>query len=396
MRLGIVRQRYTPFGGAERFVERAIDALVERGVHVQIYTRKWPQGGDRRVEPVLCDPFYAGSLWRDASFAAAVRAALARDRPDLVQSHERIEGCDIFRAGDGVHRVWLEERVRTGGRVERMRIAANPYHRYVQDAEARMFASPALKAVICISQMVRDDIRRHFTLPDARLHVIYNAVDPREFNPAVRVNRAATRADLGLADDHVAFLLVGSDYARKGVATAIRALARLPATARLIIVGRDKAPGRYRRLAQRERVGDRVIFAGPHEDPRRFLGAADAFVLPTLYDPLSNAVLEALACGLPVVTSRRCGAGELVVAHDAGFICDAIDVTAFAERMRTLLDSDERARRAERAPGAVASLTPDDMTRRMLDLYGTLLGRPALAASPLSGPRDGIRLPHGP
>jgi len=379
MRLGIIRQRYTPFGGAERFVERAVDALVERGVHVRIYTRKWPQGGDRRVEPVLCDPFYAGSLWRDASFAAAVRAALARDRPDLVQSHERIEGCDIFRAGDGVHRVWLEERARTGGRFERLRIAANPYHRYVQDAEARMFASPTLRAVICISQMVRDDVRRHFALPDDRLHVIYNAVDPREFGPAVRVDRDATRAGLGLGAGHVAFLLVGSDYARKGVATAIRALARLPAAAHLVIVGRDKAPGRYQRLAQREHLGDRVIFAGPHKDPRRFLGAADAFVLPTLYDPLSNAVLEALACGLPVVTSRRCGAGELVVAHDAGFTCEAIDVGAFAESMRTLLDPDERARRAERAPGAVAALTPEDMTRRMLELYGTLLGRAGIA-----------------
>ena len=391
MRLGIVRQRYTPFGGAERFVERAIDALVERGVRVRIYTRQWPQGGDSRVEPVLCNPFYAGSLWRDAGFAAAVRAALARDRPDLVQSHERIEGCDIFRAGDGVHRVWLEERARTGGRLERARIAANPYHRYVLDAEARMFASPALKAVICISQMVRDDVRRHFALPDDRLHVIYNAVDPREFSPAVRADRAATRADLGLAGDHVAFLLVGSDYARKGVATAIRALARLPATARLVIVGRDKAPGRYRRIAHREGVGERVIFAGPHKDPRRFLGAADAFVLPTLYDPLGNAVLEALACGLPVVTSRRCGAGELVVAHDAGFTCDAIDVAAFAERMRMLLDPAERARRAARAPGAVAGLTPADMTRRMLDLYGTLLGRPALAADPANPALAGRR-----
>ena len=379
MRLGIVRQRYTPFGGAERFIERALDALVERGVQVRIYTRRWPQGGDARVAPVLCDPFYVGSLWRDASFAAAVRTALARDRPDIVQSHERIAGCDVFRAGDGVHRVWLEERVRTGGRVERVRIAANPYHRYVLDAETRMFTSPALKAVICNSQMVRDDVRRNFALPDAKLHVIYNAVDPREFGPAVRVNRAATRADLGLADGHVAFLLVGSDYARKGVATAIRALARLPALARLVIVGRDKTPGRYRRLARHERVGDRVIFAGPHKDPRRFFGAADAFVLPTLYDPLGNAVLEALACGLPVVTSRRCGAGELVVAHEAGFTGDAIDVAAFAECMRTLLDPDERARRSARAPGAVAALTPQAMTRRMLELYATLLGRPAVA-----------------
>ena len=379
MRLGLVRQRYNPFGGAERFVERAIDALVERGVQVRVYTRKWPPARTGRIEPVICNPFYLGSLWRDASFAAAVRAALARDRPDIVQSHERIEGCDIFRAGDGVHRTWLEERVRTGGRRERARIAANPYHRYMLDAEARMFESPSLKAVICISQMVRDDVRRHFALPDEKLHVIYNAVDPREFSPAVRTDRAATRAELGLAADHVAFLLVGSDYARKGVATAIRALARLPAEAHLVVVGKDKAPGHYRRLARRAGVAGRVIFAGPHQDPRRFLGAADAFVLPTLYDPLSNAVLEALACGLPVVTSRRCGAGELVVAHDAGWICDAIDDAAFADRMRTLLDPDQRELRAARAAGAVAALTPEDMTRRMLELYGMLLERPANA-----------------
>ena len=379
MRLGIVRQRYTPFGGAERFVERAIDALVARGVHVRVYTRKWPQERKGSIEPVICNPFHIGSLWRDASFAAAVRAALARDRPDIVQSHERIAGCDIFRAGDGVHRVWLEERLRTGGRVERARIAANPYHRYVLDAEARMFASPSLKAVICISQMVKDDVQRHFTLPDDRLHVIYNAVDPREFSPAVQVNRAATRAELGLADADVAFLSVGSGYARKGVATAIRALARLPRTARLVVVGKDKSPARYRRLAQRAGVADRVVFAGPRTDPRPFLGAADAFVLPTLYDPLSNAVLEALACGLPVVTSTRCGAGELVVAHAAGWTCEATDDAAFAERMRALLDPGERARRAAGALAAVAPLTPENMTRRLLDLYDTVLGRPGLA-----------------
>jgi UDP-glucose:(heptosyl)LPS alpha-1,3-glucosyltransferase len=381
MRLGIVRQRYTPFGGAERFVERAVDALVARGVHVRVYTRKWPRDRAGRVEPVICNPFHVGSLWRDASFAAAVRAALARDRPDVVQSHERIEGCDVFRAGDGVHRVWLEARRRAGGRAERVRIAVNPYHRYVLDAEARMFASPRLRAVICISRMVRDDIRRHFAVPDDKLHVIYNAVDPLEFSPGVRAGRAATRSELGLAADDVAFLLVGSGYARKGVATAIRALARLPRAARLVVVGKDKSMARYHRLAQRAGVAERVLFAGPQQDPRRFLGAADAFVLPTLYDPLSNAVLEALACGLPVVTSTRCGAGELVVEHAAGWTCEATDDAAFAERMRALLDPGERARRSAGALAAVAPLTPEAMTRRMLDLYATLLGDRGIAAA---------------
>jgi UDP-glucose:(heptosyl)LPS alpha-1,3-glucosyltransferase len=381
MRLGIIRQRYTPFGGAERFAERAIDALLEHGVRVGVYTRNWPQARAGRVEPVICDPFYIGNLWRDVSFARAVRVALARDRPDLVQSHERIEGCDVFRAGDGIHRVWLEERVRAGGLAERLRIAANPYHRYVLGAEARVFASPSLKGVICISHMVRDDIRRHFSVDEKKLSVIYNAVDPREFGPQVRAARVSTRASLGFADDHVVFLLVGSGYARKGVPTAIRALARVPQQSRLLIVGREKEPAIYRRLARRCGVGDRVVFAGPQRDPRPFYGAADAFVMPTLYDPLSNAVLEALACGLPVVTSTRCGAGELVVAGGAGWVCDAIDDVAFAEAMRRLLDPGECERIATLASAAVAALTPDAMSRQLLELYQSLLGFAASAGT---------------
>jgi UDP-glucose:(heptosyl)LPS alpha-1,3-glucosyltransferase len=373
MKLDIVRQRYTPYGGAERFVERAIDALIERGIGIRVITRYWPGRHSERIEPVLCNPYYLGSLWRDAGFAHAVRAALARDRSELVQTHERIDGCDIFRAGDGLHRAWLAERRRAGSRLERLRIAANPYHRYVLDAEERVFAHPALKAVVCISKMVRDDIRAHFDFPDERLHVIYNAVDPHEFGLAVRNERAATRAALGLADGHVAFLLVGSGYPRKGVSRAIHALARLPADARLVVVGRDKDPARYVRLARRAGVANRVVFAGPRRDPRPYYGAADAFVLPTLYDPLSNAVLEALACGLPVVTSTRCGAGELVVAHDAGWICDALDDIALAECMGRLLDSTVRARMGARALTAVADLTPAAMTRRLVDLYSSLL-----------------------
>jgi UDP-glucose:(heptosyl)LPS alpha-1,3-glucosyltransferase len=165
---------------------------------------------------------------------------------------------------------------------------------------------------------------------------------------------------------------VGSGYARKGVPIALRALARLPERARLIVVGRDKDAARYEGLARRAGVRERVVFAGPQEDPRPFLGAADAFVLPTLYDPLSNAVLEALACGLPVVTSRRCGAGELVVAHGAGWICDAGDTAALAAHLERLLDDRERARVAARAVDAVAALTPDAMAQRLLALYDAL------------------------
>ena len=373
MRLGVIRQRYTAFGGAERFLERAIDALLARGIAVQIYTREWPAARAGRLEPVICNPFYLGRLWRDASFARAVRQSLAQDRPEIVQSHDRIEGCDVFRAGDGLHRAWLEERVRIGGKLERISLAANAYHRFVLDAEARLFESPKLKAVICNSQMVAEDVRRYFPIDRSKLHVIYNAVDPDAFGPKVRENRPETRARLGLNGSHFAFLLVGSGYHRKGVPTAIRALARLPQHVRLIVVGREKVMARYRMLASNAGVSARVIFAGPQRDPRPYYGAADAFVLPTLYDPLSNAVLEAMACGLPVVTSTRCGAGELVVRENAGWLCDSTDDATFAERMSRLLDPAECERIGARARSAVAPLTPQSMTAQMLTLYENLL-----------------------
>jgi UDP-glucose:(heptosyl)LPS alpha-1,3-glucosyltransferase len=373
MKLGIVRQRYTPFGGAERFVERAIAALRARGIGVTVYTRRWPANAGPGIAPVICDPFHLGNRWRDASFARAVKAALARDRPDLVQTHERIDGCDIFRAGDGVHRVWLQQRLRWGGPLERWSIAANSYHRYILAAEARVFADPGLKAVICISQMVKDDVRAHFDIADDKLHVIYNAVDPAEFGPQVRTDRRARRQLLQLADDDVAFLLVGSGYERKGVPAALAALARLPARARLLVVGRDKHLVRYRALAYRLQVADRVHFAGPQPDPRPWYGAADAFVLPTMYDPLSNAVLEALACGLPVVTSDRCGAGERVRAFGAGATCGARDIDAIVAAMSALLDDSLRATQSRQALAAVAELTPAAMGDRLIALYDALL-----------------------
>jgi UDP-glucose:(heptosyl)LPS alpha-1,3-glucosyltransferase len=381
VRLGVIRQRYTAFGGAERFLERAIDALLERGVRVSIYTRQWPEARAGRLEPVICNPVYVGRLWRDASFARSVRRALAKDRPDIVQSHDRVEGCDVFRAGDGLHKSWLDERVRVGGKLERLSLEANPYHRFVLDAEERLFASPTLKAVVCNSRMVASDLRRDFSIADSKVHVIYNAVDPASFGPQVRAHRHEMRASLGLDDSHFAFLLVGSGYRRKGVPTAIRALARLPSHVRLVIVGRETHMSRYRMLAAKAGVAARVAFAGPQRDPRPYYGAADAFVLPTIYDPLANTVVEALACGLPVVTSTRCGAGELVVKAGAGWLCDSTDDAAFAGHMERLLDPRERELSSSRAAASVSALTPEAMTAQMLALYQSVLGLKAMKAA---------------
>src|SRR5262249_29460724 len=140
LRLAVVRQRYNPFGGAERFIERALPSLERAGVEVSVIARRWAEGGHSTGRRVLrVDPFYIGSWWRERSFARAARLLWEREGFDLVQSHERIAGCDVYRSGDGVHRRWLELRAQRAGLLERIGIALSPHHRYLCAEERRLF-----------------------------------------------------------------------------------------------------------------------------------------------------------------------------------------------------------------------------------------------------------------
>jgi UDP-glucose:(heptosyl)LPS alpha-1,3-glucosyltransferase len=372
LRIALVRQRYTPYGGAERFVARALDALRSRGMEVTLVSRRWE--GEAAGPTLRCDPFYLGSLWRDWSFARCVCRLLARQPFDLVQSHERLACCDIYRAGDGVHRVWLAQRARAAGWLARLALKLSPYHRYVLAAERRLFESPRLAAVICNSHMVREEILAHFAIAPEKLHVIYSGVDLAHFHPPSPEARRAARQRFGLADAPV-FLFLGSGYGRKGLATALAALTHLPREIRLLVVGRDRREGHYRRLAGRLGVADRVRFLGPLVEVLPCYHAADALVLPTLYDPFPNVALEALACGLPVITSPKCGAAEILEEGVTGYVRDALDGAGVAAAMAALLDPVRRAAMGEAARARAQSLDSETATRALIALYERLLPR---------------------
>ncbi|MDP1682391.1 MAG: glycosyltransferase family 4 protein [Burkholderiales bacterium] len=367
LKLALIRQRYTPFGGAERFVSRAMDALKAQGASITLVTREWEGGGGA----LICNPFYLGSLWRDWSFARCVCRTLARHNFDLVQSHERIACCDIYRAGDGVHREWLAQRSRVLGPFSRLGVWLNPYHRYTLAAERRLFASPQLKAVICNSRMMKAEIVRHFGVAEKKLHVIYSGVDLDAFHPHLKdLHRQPIRTQLGIPEHATLFLFVGSGFERKGLAAALRAL---PPAAYLAVVGHDRRARYYSRLAKQLGIADRVRFLGPQQEVKPYYGAADALVLPTLYDPFPNVALEALACGLPVITSTHCGAAELL-AH-AGLVVDALDTSALGAAMTTLLDKNHRAALGEQARRLASEYGMQTMADNLLRLYGELMPR---------------------
>lgn len=377
--VAIVRARYNPYGGAERFVQRALAALSQREVAVTVIARRWspaPAGEPApKIDFMKVDPFYVGSLWRDWSFARGVRRALAGRKFAIVQSHERIPGLPVYRAGDGVHAEYLAQRSRALAWWRRAQLAIDPYHRYLLAAERRMFAHPALRAVICNSEMVRREIRERFGLEDARLPLVRNGVDLQRFRPPSQAERASARERLSLPPEVPVFAFVGAGFERKGLAGAISGLARLDSRrgSILLVAGSDRRAGRYLALARRLGVGARVRLLGGVDDVRPLLWAADAFVLPTLYDPFPNAALEALACGLPVLTSDKSGAAEVLRPGVNGFVCDALDHAAIAAAMDALCEAGRRAAMAQAARESVSALSLDAMAADLIALYRRLI-----------------------
>ncbi|WP_153114679.1 glycosyltransferase family 4 protein [Rhodocyclus tenuis] len=373
MKIAVIRQRYNPFGGAERFVERALGALAQEGAEVTLITRSW-EGAELRegFRTLICDPAGSGRVARDRGFAQCVQTAMENGDFDITQAHERIPGCMIFRAGDGVHAAWLDRLRRVRGPLGRLGLSLSPYHRYVLDAERAMFAHPDLRAVICNSRLIRDEIVHYYGVAADKLHVIYNGVDLDTFHPRLAAeHRQGMRAANDIDADVPLFLFVGSGFERKGVPQLLAAFARLrDRRARLVIVGADRKLAAMRTLACKLGIGERTLFTGPLQDVKPWYGAADVFVLPTLYDPCPNAALEALACGLPVITSTACGAAELIEAGASGEIVHAADIGALAAAMEALGAGSTSRRRAARA--AVEQLSLGAMAQQLLALYRTL------------------------
>ncbi len=371
MKLALVRQKYTPYGGAERFMARAVSALRESGADVTVIARAWQ--GEPGQNFIRCDPFYLGRTWRDAGFAAAVQKIIASRAFDLVQSHERIPGCQIYRAGDGVHATWLELRGRVQSLVAKLAVDLQPWHRHTLAAEVAMFRHRDLKAVICNSRMVRDDIAARFGVAQERLHVIHNGVDLEYFHPDLcRMHRQRIRKELNIPLNAPLILFVGSGFERKGLPQLLEASARLPRRdAHLIVVGRDRQATALRERVRQLGIGTRVHFVGGQSDVRPFYGAADVFALPTLYDPFPNAALEAMACGLPVVTSTTSGAAELIHTAENGFVVDALNIEALAQSLAAAISGGESMAAAARA--TAEALPISTTAEKLLVLYRSLM-----------------------
>ena len=227
--------------------------------------------------------------------------------------------------------------------------------------------------------MVSRDFQLHYGANESQIRVVYNGVDLRRFTPEGRTRyREATRDYLGVADHEVLLLIVAHNFALKGVPTAIRAVNRLRSDGcpvRLAVVG-GKSITAARSLASSLGGNDGITFLGSIPDPRPYYAAADIYVQPTFYDPCSLVALEALACGLPVVTSRFNGAGELISPGVQGEILfDPADDLTLAECLQPMLDGNRRQMMGRAARRLAEEHSLERNLHEMLSIYHEIPSR---------------------
>ncbi|MEK6540050.1 MAG: glycosyltransferase family 4 protein [Deltaproteobacteria bacterium] len=360
MNIGLIRMKYTPYGGAEVFLSRFIDELLKRGHKCHIFAAKWDENAGSRVKGQGSSEnskliwhkikTFGPSFLRLWLFAINTYFAVRKANLDIILGFDRTFYQDIYRAGDGCHREWLIQRNKSGVRSQESGVRRttkkiitflNPLHLTILYLEKRLLKSKRLKFVVANSRRGKDEIIKHYGLPEEKFCVIYNGINIGAFADSDGDKlRAVYREKLNIKNE-TALLFVGSGFERKGLKFLIEAAGILKREGhnnlKIVVVGKGRIK-KYQTIADRCGIGEDIKFMGPVKDINAYYSASDIFVLPSIYEPFSNACLEAMASGLPVVTSRINGASEIIAHGKNGMIVDdPANPKEIAERIKPLL-----------------------------------------------------------
>ena len=334
MKLALVCRPFSFHGGVETATAGLIAALVERGGYdIELLTTagQYPvRGITVRWLPVLSQP----SVLRQLSFALAARRAARAGGYDVVQSHERCLAQDIYRAGEGCHRAYLEAMGRGG-------LQVNPQHRFLLMLERRIFTLRSARWIVAISARGKGEIEGLYRTPSERVSVVYNGVDLARFHPDNRKRwRDEMRSALGLPPGAWIVAFVGSGFERKGLGPLLEAVATLrDPRVHLLVAGKGRTEA-YRRMVSRLGLAEVVTWIAPRPDVERLYAAADAVALPARYEPFGNVHLEALASGIPMLTSATAGGAEAVRDGINGAVVPSLDAADIARGLRAIRDAD--------------------------------------------------------
>jgi UDP-glucose:(heptosyl)LPS alpha-1,3-glucosyltransferase len=365
-------------GGAETYIGDLSRRLARDGHAVHLYACRWdaaslpPATHYHRLEAAARPRFLRP--WR---FGEACERALKGHSHDVTIGFDKTWGQDILYPQGGLHSASAAHNLLKFPDGFSRAVAAagkwlDPAAWSFARLERKQYLGPNRPLLIVNSRMVQRHFEEFHGIPPETVRIVRSAIDPLRFAADDRLKRRhEERGRWGVSPDDTIGLFVAMNYRLKGLAPLLNAFARLERdrATRLVVVGHPRF-GRYQRQAERLGIADRIHFLGHRSDPKDCYFAADYLVHPTFYDPCSLVALEALACGLPVITTRYNGASELLTPPDDGHVIDdPHDSAALAAAMARMSDRGymREASAAARATGN--KWTFDHHYRALLDVF---------------------------
>lgn len=371
-KIAILIENFDKKGGSERRTYELVKQLKQRGHNITVFANSWSNTSTFEGEginfvkvPMTRWPF---RFMAPLTYAYFADRAIKKKDFDIIHSQTRTYYQDVATLGGGCHRAWIDE----GSSLKLL----DPFHRAVLSIEKRQFQNGNYKRIIVNSQLSKNGILKFYPVPEERIKVIHNGVDTERFNP---INKEKYRTEMrkihNISDDDFVILYVGSGFKRKGVSYLIEAVARLgndyinKNRIRLLIVGKDNLMP-YKRLAVRLGIDKNIIFVDYASETEKYYAASDIFALPTFFDPFANVTLEAMASGIPVITTKKNGASEIIEDGKDGFIINTpLEIDALTEKIRALLSPELRKEAGDKARKKAMNLTWDRMTEETLKVY---------------------------
>ena len=331
-------------GGAERYLVELMRFLAQKGHEVHVFALRFDQGiKDLYLHKINLLPLPKGL--RILSFALKCHKQMKRDNFDVIVGVGNTWWADLLQPHGGVHWKWFWRSLRAyknpwlwGAKLLGRVLSLKQWvEGIVEDAPYRK----GVKQIVAISEMVKRDIVDYYDIPEEKVVVIYNGVDTEYFHPRNKKYREKIRSRFGLSPQHVVLIFVSHNFRLKGLRYLIQALPLIKqknGNVKLLVVGRDNN-NPYWHLAKKMGCGEDVFFAGGVRDLEQYYPSADILVHPTFYDACSLVVLEALASGVPVITTRYNGAGGIISDAQEGFVLeDPRKVGILAEKILYLSD----------------------------------------------------------
>ena len=366
-------------GGAESYGVSLACMLQDSGWEVHLFGQRW-DGEPRSAvfHPINIPktmPAWAKMIW----FALRHKQLVATCDFDVVLGFGNTIQMNVYQSHGGVHRFSANRKVyaernavfRT---VKRLLITLSPKHRarhWIESAPFRLNQRPRM---VAISQMIKDDMENFFSTAKDEIEVVYNGVDTNKYNSALRQHgRGSLRKKWGISDNDVIFLFVSYELKKKGIEPLVAASAYLKKDKinnfRVIVVGGTPYPSLRRRIQKRD-LNEKIIFIGRSTHIEEYYANSDVLVLPTYYDACSLVVFEAMACGLPVITTVYNGAAGMMSDGKHGYIIShPPDPTELAEKMKHLMARDIRGKMSLEAAVSGSKFSIEKNHRKMLKIF---------------------------